>query len=381
MGMPARTDEMLRETVRLYHEHNQVAAHAASAMGVPPSTFKSRLDEARLKGFLLSEGAKKIVDQAQLGYGEAKGGWIHSYDEEGKKIGATRWAATEITPEEIRETVQEALEGLDRLPPVPEPERSDKDLQNFIPIADLHFGGEYGRPEYEMECNSTMDALFGRLPVAQKALIVDLGDTTDANDHKGVTPASGNTCDVIRHGLQGVIFTALRFLKRTVYRALEGHVEVEVEVQRGNHSETSYLAVLVGLIEHFADNPRVTVHVPKEGDLFRVIRWGECGILPDHGDRLKWPDLKDIWTASLADDWAACTAYRLIATAHFHHDKQRDLAGVECRHFRTMAAPSQWAKSRFPPMPRSACAITMHKYEGFDGLVQKKLTPIKGSQE
>ncbi len=380
MPQPPTPDDILIETIRIWREHDCRAVAAAVTAGVNPKTFASRLTAAKARGFHLSEGARGIVRAAKLAPVEAKGGWIHSYDDDGKKIGATRWSAPEdVSQEDIRDVIRDALADIQPLPPIPPPDMVQADLNRILPVADLHYGGEYGRPEYDLECKATMDRLLAGACGVERTTIIDLGDTTDANDHVGVTPGGKNPVDVKRHTFLHVAKAALGFLKHLTYRALETSDTVEVHVLRGNHSETSYAAVLIGLAEHFALNPRVTVVMPPEEGpeaMFRLIRWGACGVLADHGDRMKWKDLKDVWTTSFAQHWADCTAYRGIYTAHFHRDRMEDLAGCEARHFRSLSAPSHWAAARFPPMPRSASALTLHRRHGLVGSSQARLHPI-----
>lgn len=373
------TREVAKETLAAMEKFGR-QKDAAEFLGIAQSSLSDRLKRIRANGWHLSEGMQESMVAAKLDGMTIDGGWIIT-DKDGEIIKrSTRYSKKDDGEKEsIRDVIQDAIKDLDRLPVIDAPTRVESEINNIIPLADLHFGGEYGRASYETECCDTMDRLFSSLARGQRATIIDLGDTTDANDHLGVTPASKNPCDVIRHGMLGTIWTALRFLKHVTYRALETHQEVEVHVLRGNHSETSYIGVLLALMEHFADNPRVTVVIPPaEGpeSMFRIIQWGDCGILADHGDKMKWSVLRDIWTTAFAESWTASRAYRGIYTAHFHSDRQQDLAGVEGRQFRTMSAPSHWAKERFPPMPRSASAISLHKWEGFDGMIQKKLRPI-----
>lgn len=326
-------------------------------------TFKRHVKEAMNSGLHLSQGAQGAMESAGLNGVEIKGGWRRVQHEDGS-FDTVRWSAPEVYESgEFLNAIAEALEDVKPLPPisVATPE-GGKDVCNFLPLADLHCGSEYGNPEYETQLNDLIDRVVSRLPSAEKAVVIDLGDLLDANDHKGVTPASGNNCDVVRYDHFGQLKMGIRVMKRAIYRLAERHKEVEVHMMRGNHDETSYMAVLLALIEHFADSSQVKI--VDSVDDYRVISWGECGIFPNHGDKAKWEALRDIWITDFADEWAAAKAQRIILTAHFHSLKVQELAGVTCEGCRSTAKGTRYVHLNGWRSKRGLCAITLHKTEG-----------------
>jgi hypothetical protein len=196
-------------------------------------------------------------------------------------------------------------------------------------------------------------------------VLMELGDLLDANDHKGVTPASSNPCDVIRDNHLGNTLTAVRLLRWAVIRLLETHKTVEVQMIKGNHDTSAYIGVMVALAAHFENEPRVTINVSDAE--YRVIQWGLCALFPHHGDTAKWEKLKSVWTDQWADEWAAAKAFRLIATGHLHHDKSKDLGGCMARQFGTLHRPNAWAKGRGLFSYGALTALRVHKERGYDG--------------
>lgn len=89
MSQHSLTPAQLEEVWNAYVAADFNTRRAAHDMGIPRETFRNRLNRAKLAGLHLSQGARTVVDRARLSPTEAKGGWIHDYDAEGKKIGTT----------------------------------------------------------------------------------------------------------------------------------------------------------------------------------------------------------------------------------------------------------------------------------------------------
>lgn len=263
----------------------------------------------------------------------------------------------------LRETIVEEM----RLPPLPVAPVSGEGVATMMGLADLHIGRNYGTRDIEEDFNFAVDDIVSRLPPAEKAYLIELGDLLDANDHKGLTPGSGNLCDVIRDDHLANTQMAIRLMKRAIYRLAEKHATVEVHMIPGNHDPSAYMAVLLAINEAFANSEQVKIFVPRDYDeeLYRVIEWGECGLMPHHGDRMKWSSLKDVWADQFPDSWARCKVHRAIWTAHLHHYKAEDLVGCEAKHFRTVARRQKWEIKSAYFSRGTLSAESWHKDRGF----------------
>ena len=73
---------------------------------------------------------------------------------------------------------------------------------------------------------------------------------------------------------------------------MQKHKTVTLVVQRGNHDETAYLAVLFALAERYRNEPRITVQ-RKPGEFF-VMEWGKVLLASCHGDKAKAEVLVDV---------------------------------------------------------------------------------------
>jgi Calcineurin-like phosphoesterase len=323
-----------------------------------------------------SPGQLAALETTGIDVGIGRHGWRVIVDKETGSRDSVFWVAAnpQILPESFIDAMKDALKDLQALKPIPKPTACNKDLCNFIPLADLHIGGQYGDPDYLKEIERCTYELMGSLPRATKAVIVELGDLLDANDHKGITPASGNNCDVIRENTLKNSQDAVEIMGRFIVLALKTHEEVEVHLLRGNHDETAYIAVMMTLAAYFKDNKRVNIVVTD--DDFRVIPWGLCAVFPNHGDKCKWEDLKNVFSDQFPSAWATAKYWRFVWTAHFHHDRQRDIMGVFAEHFRTLSAPNKWARQKALFARGGIQCVTLHKEDGEKHRTKVNLRPL-----
>lgn len=367
------------EALQVYREQGENATKAARVLGMKPRAAQDLIKRA-LKWEAADPGLKAAMASTGLGVETVTGGWriVQETMPDGTIIrNSVRYSVKDqkVDSEDLAEAIKEALKDVPKMVVIDPPKnQKPKDLCTFIPLSDLHVGGEYGDPKYFEVVMETIGELIQALPEAKKAVLIDMGDLLDANDHHGLTPASGNDCDVIRENHLKNTLDALAIMKYASLRLLQTHEEVEVHFLRGNHDETAYIAVMIALDAHFRDNNRINVVVTD--DDFRVIEWGKCAVFPHHGDKCKWETLKDIFADQFPDAWARAKHFRFVWTAHVHHDKQREVQGAVCEHFRTLAAPNRWARLKGLFGRGGLQAVTLHKQLGEVARTKRNLVPL-----
>ncbi len=364
------------ETLKLWHVHGECFATVAQVMGKNVTTIKQSV-KAALAWESASDGHKGALEATGLDIGQARHGWRIVVDPTTGSRDSVFWKKDpddDSEPLDLAEVLKASLKDIPPISKIKIPASLPSDLCNFIPLADLHVGGEYGDPNYLKVVYEAIDKLVAGLPKAKKAVLIDMGDLMDANDHHGLTPASGNNCDVIRENhLQNTV-DATNIMSYAAVRLAESHEEVEVHLLRGNHDETSYIGVLVALYYRFAKNPRITISLTD--DNFRVISWGNCAVFPHHGDKTKWESLKSVFSDQFPDKWAIAKYWRFIWTAHVHHDRQRDMIGAQGESFRTLSAATNWAQMKGFFARGGIQAITLHKKWGEEGRTKVNLAPL-----
>jgi len=373
-----------RDVLDMKERQGMTRKQIASELGISETAVKRRLERARTAR-VSSDTRRESLDPhvvdylKRAGYSDLSGvhsGWVPTPAEnEGGKEGNVYFylGKDEQYIKDLGEAISDALVDHKPLKKIKRPKVTGEGYCNFVPLADLHLGGEYGNPEYEAVVTEVIDDVVSRLPPAEKAVLVELGDLFDANDHLGVTPASKNNCDVIRENHLATTQLAVKIMKRAIYRLAQTHREVEVHMCRGNHDETAYISVMVALAEHFERSDHVTI-VVSDAD-YRVIPWGECAVFPNHGDKIKWGALKDVWADQFPDEWAAAKMQRLIWTAHFHHRRAEEMIGAEGEHFRTTAAPNKWAQQKGMISRGGMVGVTLHKEWGETGRTVSMMRP------
>jgi hypothetical protein len=354
----------------------------AQMTGLSSDQVYRRLQSAKKRARLDPEIVRRLEAEGLRDLGGVHSGWSITKDATGSGSSIYFHLGPDQDKIDLAEALRASLSKIPRLEPIRrlrETRRhrdAAKNFANWLMLADLHFGAGYGTAALEAELEARIDELAARMPPAEKAFIFELGDLLDANDHKGVTPASGNPCDVMRDDMLSTTQAAVRSMRRGILRLAETHDEVEVHLIPGNHDPTAFIAVLLTLEAHFERNPRVRIHVPRtklEED-FRVVPWGECAVFPHHGHTASWEDLRNVWTDQFPDEWARAKAFRLIATAHFHHDRKRDLVGCVGEHYRTLHNPNKWARNKCLFNRGSLTGITVDKNRGE---FQRTITNVK----
>lgn len=363
------TDTDCIQAITAIDDHGGCVLAAARALGIPRGTLRHRANAAYRRGLVFSEGAKTAIDNASLGYMEARGGWIHNYDEEGKKTGTTRWVAPDPPSKDTTEAIREALEGLKAIKPMPTPKMANKDLLTTYTLADVHIGmrswAEETGEEYTTELASErvikwISQCIELSPPAEEALILDIGDLTHADDHKNMTPGSGHILDVDTRHFQ-TMSVSIQTIASAIDIALHKHKTVRVRIMRGNHDPNTYIAIMFALAERYRNEPRVDI-IKDPMDFFVHI-WGAVMIGAHHGDRAKAQSLVLHMADRFPEMWGQ-TQYRYLFTGHLHHHKSQDIGGVTWEQLRAVTAKDAYAAG-YPYSARSEMqAITYHRERG-----------------
>ena len=267
------------------------------------------------------------------------------------------------------ERVREMFEDIAPANSVPVPAFVEEDLLTVYPIADAHVGmlawGKETGEDYDTKKGADrIKDWIGRAvmssPPSKRALIIDVGDLTHADDQTNQTPASKHQLDVdTRH--YRTLDATITALVAATYSALQKHQEVMVSILPGNHNPTSYMAVLFALAEHFRQNERVTVF--KQPGQFFVYEFGRCLIAAHHGHGGK-PERMVMFIADEHSEMWGRTKHRFLWTGHLHHMKAADIGGVQWEQLRALTARDAYAVSNAYVARSQLQAVTLHREFG-----------------
>ena len=355
---------------QMYVEHGCNGTALSETLGTSGVTTRRYIRNLVAKGYHLSPGAKDVVGAARLSGLEAKGGWLRNYDDDGKHIGTTRWAAVDVEmQQDMLERIKTAFEGIDAVPEVPAPIYSDDDLLTVYPIADAHIGmrswGAETGEDYDTDIatqrlTSWISQCVSSSPQSKTAIILDVGDLTHADDNTNQTPASKHNLDVDTRHFRTLDMT-IEALSVSVVCALRRHENVIVRILRGNHNENSHVAITFALAERFRDNPRVTVI--KEPQDFFCHSFGSVMIAAHHGDKAKPERLVMYMADRLSEVWGR-TKHRFLFTGHLHHHKSQDIGGATWEQLRALTSPDAYSSSHAYSARSQLQAITYHRERG-----------------
>jgi hypothetical protein len=344
MPNPKMPLEVMREAWEAYVDADCSRFRAAQALGIPKSTFEHRLNKAKEHGFHLSEGARNVVDRAKLKPSEAKGGWIHDYDADGKKVGTTRWAVDET---ELRDDILERIaDRMSRVIPAPVIQRPDatrSDMLNFVPLFDVHLGmrvGSFGTEEAVSRLQRGFRDVVNRAPPAERLVIVNGGDFTEANDNSALTPQSkhplavdtdfDNLADIAIDVTIDLIEYGMTKSDLVIYQPL-----------KGNHDPAIAVALRQGLRQRYRENPRVQI---KEGhDLF-TYEWEGNLLAAIHGDqKTSKPEALTLAIAARhAAAWGAAKR-RELWRGHLHKEITVNVPGMRVYQVNPICPPGRYA--------------------------------------
>ena len=287
--------------------------------------------------------------------GKIRGQWVKSSLDE-QKAAEVRQAILEAFAEEVR--------GLAPLINAPEHVRSD--LLAVYPWGDPHFGlyawakecGEaFDLVEAERLTLGAVDRLVASAPHAETAIILPLGDNLHANDQSNQTPAHKHQLDVDSR-YPKVLGIAIKAIRHCVLRALQKHSRVIVRIEPGNHDPEAKWALAYALSAYFENESRVTVDLTP--GKFWFYRFGSVLLGSTHGDTVKHDALLGVMAVDRAKDWGE-TKYRYWYTGHVHNQTVKELPGVVCESFRTLAAKDAYAAGHGYRAGRDMRLIVHHR--------------------
>jgi hypothetical protein len=383
-----------------------IAAHetkraAARALGIPESTLRRRLAKSLEKTAAVAPPSVTtpsqgfVVKKHSASYdkhGDLKGqsitmasapgevyqplpghlikGESFATDAEGRLV--LKWTKTRdgALGQGLVEALQSAFERFEGLAPlVQAPDYSDADTHTIYPLADLHLGmyswGRETGDDYDVgiaiaRARAAYRSLISKAPPSKTATLLNLGDFLHANDQKNVTPASGHQLDVDGRFPQ-VLEAGADLLLEIIDFMLQKHEQVEVVMLPGNHDPEVAVALRVALQLYYRKHERVSVYTSPSLAWYR--RFGKNLWGATHGHTIKQGELPGMMACDRAKDWGN-TEYRAFFTAHIHHERAVEKAGVRVESFQTLASRDAYATNGGWRSGHSVQAITYHYDEG-----------------
>lgn len=349
MPTPPMTDELARQAADALKEHGSKTA-AAEALGIPRTTFCSRLKIAAERGMCGTSPVLPGYAIKSIASKDGDGAWIKQTKAAGEKYEAPAgqalkaqsvltdadgrvvltWHKTkeEASAVDVAEALKQAFEGwTPSAPPTIKTITTKAELLNFVPCNDWHVGmfawhretdTNWDLREAETKIGDGIEDAIERSPASGTAIILGGGDLTHADNNDNRTAKSGNVLDVDgRH--QKVVGTAGRLMVRTIDAALRRNDKVIVRNLKGNHDEETAPSIAWFLAAWYRNEPRVEVDLDQS--LFFYRQHGLVMLAGTHGHAAKLTGMPLIMAHRQPTMWGS-TRYRYAHGFHIHHSSK-----------------------------------------------------------
>ena len=278
----------------------------------------------------------------------------------------------------LLEAVRALSDDMPRYDPLPAPEAGNADLLNLYVLTDYHVGmlawGEETGDDWDVKIAEEllakwMGAAISCSPVADTAVLCQLGDFMHFDGFDAVTPSSGHLLDADSR-FQKLVRVAIRILRACVDMLLRKHKKVHVVMAEGNHD----MASSVWLSEMFAmtyeNEPRVTVDTSP--DPYYCYEFGKTSLFFHHGHKCRPGQLDSVFAAKFRPVFGR-TEYSYGHCGHLHHHKSEESRLMIVEQHQTLAAKDAYASRGGWLSKRGAKVCTYHRNYGYVGDVN--ITP------
>lgn len=324
---------------------------ASKALGIPKSTFNDTI--TRIKKYAASKGFapnKGMTNDVPESYNVKRVSTLHDGD---GNITA-QWVIAEPEKVAMEEAIKIAMDvykdGLPTFEPIPEPTYFYDEMLTTYVTNDLHLGALVAESETGAENNlelgvaqskKAIEYLVASAPNSKQAIVVDLGDLTEARGYSNLTEKGGHLLDVSSR-YPDVLRAAYELLAYFVGLALTKHETVYFYNVGGNHDNHTALAVREVIRVMFKDNPRVIVD-----DAPTTVKYHQHGstlLQFFHGDKMKMNVAGEVMAYDCQDIFSE-TKNRYGLCGHFHKDSVVDSRLARIESFRSTTVMNEWATS------------------------------------
>lgn len=394
MAIPPLTDDQAMEAVLAFRAHNDSATAAAKSLGLPRTTFTSRLKVAAerglmgpveaLPGFAIRQVTSKSADGTIIQQRKAAG---DKYEPtEGLAIkGKTTWVNPEgrITQQVVMEragaedhlaAMRSAVEGFkDELPRASPAAvvRTDlrADLMNLFVLTDAHFGALSWREEtghaYDLDIAERLitdwfAAAIELSPPAETAVLAQLGDLAHYDSMESKTPSSGHILDSDTR-FPKMVRVIIRTMRRVVRMLLEKHNKVHIVMADANHDPAAEAWLREMFASFYDDEPRITVD--SSASTYYVYEHGNTSIYLHHGHKRKIDSIDTVFAGKFREIYGR-TKYSYAHLGHLHSDELKSTNLMKVERHETLAAPDAYAANGGWLSGRSAKVITYSREWG-----------------
>ncbi len=205
------------------------------------------------------------------------------------------------------------------------------------PLYDMHIGmmawaRETRGQAYDLELAkqdliASITTVAADAPAADLGLLVLGGDTLHVNDHFNETPGSKHHMDADGR-YEKIVDVAVEAIAYAIEHLATIHRKVSVVILRGNHDETSHIALKAALKQRYRQTEGIEFPSISGWDKSEIywMKHGKSLIVMHHGDKMP-PQRLAMIAADQCEYWSECK-HRVVLTGHVHKLVVQDFPGV-----------------------------------------------------
>lgn len=311
-----------------------------------PQRIKDRIANYRRRGLFPLDSGNKV------GHGEVLKGTSTQYGPNGEI--KQQWVKTDVEKtsfiEAFHATIEDLAKSIPAIPNIAAPVTTP-DMESLATLYisnDVHFGalmwGEEADKDWNVDlARETMRNAYNHLvtasPPSKIGIVCDLGDLTEVDDFKNMTPKSGNVLDVDSR-YPKILRAAYESLIYGIKLALTKHELVYFYNIAGNHDVSTGVAIREVIRMAFQDNERVIVH--DKPNNIKYHQHGKVLLQFAHGDSMKMRQAGETMAHDCQDIFST-TTHRFAHFGHTHKDAVIDTPLCRAESHRNLAPLNTWA--------------------------------------
>lgn len=361
--MTKMTNEQLKESL----EAKLTVSEIAKKFGMTDRAVQVRKAKLAKSGYSPEHDMVHQVPEGFLLKGQST-----YYNKEGKPT--QRWVKSAIDRDKQIELIQEFILGMKddlprELPVVNYNHINSPELLNQFTVTDYHLGmlawDEESGDNWDMKiATDLIIKWFAEAircsPMAQTAVLAQLGDFLHWDGLDAITPSSGHVLDADTR-FQKLARAAI-YITRTIIKVLlEKHEKVHVIFAEGNHDMASSIWMREFLTVLYEDEPRITID--QSPDPYYCYVHGETSLFYHHGHKKRMDGLSDVFAAKFRKELGNST-YSYAHVGHLHHHRVIETSLMKIEQHQTLAAKDAYASRGGWLSKRAATVITYHKKFG-----------------
>lgn len=331
MPTPPLTHEAMQQAVDALRDHGTQGA-AARSLGIPLTTFTSRLRRAREEGLMVDPAVKAGMDHVGTRMVPA-GMWVKTPPTDEAPGYSLYLRPGAPDPVDMVALIADHMANIPPAPSVEAPQNVNPNYVAFFPRTDWHLGASvtadvagipYNRQIAVDRLRAGFSALHAAIPASETAIILGNGDDTHSNDDRDVTPRSQHKLKVEGSHYDNVEM-CIDLTAWQIDMALQKHGSVIVKLNPGNHDPNTPGPITFAMQQRYRSEPRVTVMSGQSP--FFVFQRDDLFIVTHHGHGLKPKEMALTIPYKFREQFSRAKRHYFI-TGHLHFDKADTFGGL-----------------------------------------------------